>query len=249
LARLDATSRLSRVGPEPLLCVAGLRVSFGRINAVKDLDLEVRKGEIVALIGSNGAGKTTLLETILGVHAPQGGSIRFRGRPIQGRSVDRNVRLGLCLVPEGSGVFASMSVLDNLLLGAHNDIASSSIRLRLVFEWFPILERRRSQIAGTLSGGERRILAFGRALMSSPDLIMVDEPSLGLAPRIVSEVFAILARLNEEGYTILLAEQNANKALACAHRAYVMETGSVVLAGSGQELREDPSVRAAYVGA
>lgn len=234
---------------QPLLLVRELHVSFGKVRALTGINMEVRKGEMVALIGSNGAGKTTLLETILGIHVPERGSILYAGKPIQGRRPDRLVRAGVCLVPEGRGVFVTMSVQDNLLLGAHNDIGSGQVRLRLVFEWFPILEKRRSQIAGTLSGGERRMLAFGRALMSSPELIMVDEPSLGLAPKTVSEVFSILKRLNDEGYTILLAEQNANKALAYAHRAYVVETGEVVLSGTGDELRQDPSVRAAYIGA
>jgi branched-chain amino acid transport system ATP-binding protein len=233
----------------PLLAVDELRVSFGRVEALKGVSLEVREGEIVALLGANGAGKTTLLETVLGIHTPDSGSIRFRGISIAGASADRNVRAGMSLVPEGRGVFASMSVLDNLLIGARNDMKGSGARLSRLFDWFPILKGRSMQLAGTLSGGERRMLAIGRALMSGPALVMVDEPSLGLAPKIVAEVFSILKRLNGEGYTILLAEQNANKALACASRAIVLETGTVALSGASDELRGDPGVRSAYLGA
>ncbi len=236
-------------GTEPLLSVDGLSVSYGQISALSEVDLQVYPGEIVVLIGANGAGKTTLLETALGIYAPRAGTVSFRGRVISGQAADRNVRAGLCLVPEGRGVFAAMSVLDNLLLGAHHNLRHVERNLQRVYRWFPILEQRRNQIARTLSGGERQMLAIGRALMSAPQLIMVDEPSLGLAPIVVNDIFQILVRLNQEGYTILLAEQNAYKSLKCAHRGYVLETGRVMLEGTAQKLLEDPGVRAAYIGA
>jgi branched-chain amino acid transport system ATP-binding protein len=234
---------------EALLRVEKLSVSYGHIDALSGVDLEVRPGEIVVLIGANGAGKTTLLETSLGINTPREGTVTFRGRVISGQAADRNVRAGLCLVPEGRGVFAAMSVLDNLLLGAHHNLRQVDRNLKRVYQWFPILEQRRSQIARTLSGGERQMLAIGRALMSAPRLIMVDEPSLGLAPIVVNDIFQILVKLNQEGYTILLSEQNAFKSLKCAHRGYVLETGRVTLAGTAQELLNDPGVRAAYIGA
>jgi branched-chain amino acid transport system ATP-binding protein len=232
-----------------LLRVDNLSVAYGHINALKEVNLEVYRGEIVVLIGANGAGKTTLLETSLGINAPQAGVITFKGKTISGVPADRNVRAGLCLVPEGRGVFASMSVLDNLLLGAHHNIKNVGKNLKRVYQWFPRLEERKSQIARTLSGGERQMLAIARALMSAPELIMVDEPSLGLAPIIVNDIFDILVHLNQEGYTILLSEQNAYKSLKCAHRGYVLETGKVTVSGSAAQLLNDPGVREAYIGA
>jgi branched-chain amino acid transport system ATP-binding protein len=234
---------------EPLLKVENLSVSYGNIRALKNASLEVRTGEIVVLIGANGAGKTTLLETVLGINAAATGSITFDGASIGGLSADRNVRTGLCLVPEGRGVFASMSVLDNLLLGAHHNMRNVNRNLDRVYGWFPVLRERKDQIARTLSGGERQMLSIGRALMSAPRLIMVDEPSIGLAPIVVNDIFAILCRLNKEGYTILMSEQNAYKALKCAHRGYVLETGSVTLFGTADRLLEDAGVREAYLGA
>jgi branched-chain amino acid transport system ATP-binding protein len=224
-------------------------VSYGHINALAEVSLEVHRGEIVVLIGANGAGKTTLLATSLGINSPRAGEVLFQGRVISGQPADRNVRAGLCLVPEGRGVFAAMSVLDNLLLGAHHNLRNVDRSLKRVYEWFPVLAERKQQIARTLSGGERQMLAMGRALMSSPELIMVDEPSLGLAPIVVNDIFQILVRLNREGYTILLSEQNAYKSLKCAHRGYVLETGRVTLSGTAQELLADPAVQAAYIGA
>ncbi|UCG00223.1 MAG: ABC transporter ATP-binding protein [Spirochaetaceae bacterium] len=232
-----------------MLRVEGLSVAYGHITALRDVSLEVHRGEIVVLIGANGAGKTTLLETSLGINTPQAGSIIFKGRTISGLPADRNVRAGLCLVPEGRGVFASMSVLDNLLLGAHHNMRNVDRNLKRVYQWFPRLEERKNQIARTLSGGERQMLAIARSLMSAPELIMVDEPSLGLAPIIVNDIFDILVHLNREGYTILLSEQNAYKSLKCAHRGYVLETGKVTLSGSAAELLNDPGVREAYIGA
>jgi branched-chain amino acid transport system ATP-binding protein len=233
----------------PLLSVENLSVSYGHVNALKGASLEVHAGEIVVLIGANGAGKTTLLETVLGINPPVTGSITFEGHAIGGVNADRNVRAGLCLVPEGRGVFSSMNVIDNLLLGAHHNMRNVTKNLRRVFDWFPILEKRKDQIARTLSGGERQMLAIGRALMAAPKLIMVDEPSIGLAPIVVNDIFAILSRLNREGYAILLSEQNAYKALKCAHRGYVLETGTVTLSGSAEQLLNDPGVKEAYLGA
>jgi branched-chain amino acid transport system ATP-binding protein len=234
---------------DALLTVQGISVNYGHISALKQASLEVYPGEIVVLIGANGAGKTTLLETVLGINTPLSGVITFNGETIGGEHADRNVRAGLCLVPEGRGVFASMTVLDNLLLGAHHNMRNVTRNLDRVYEWFPILRTRKSQVARTLSGGERQMLAIGRALMSAPKLIMIDEPSIGLAPIVVNDIFSILTRLNQEGYTILLSEQNAFKALKCAHRGYVLETGSVTLTGSAQQLLNDPGVKAAYLGA
>jgi len=236
-------------GSSPILKVSELSVSYGNINALKKVSIEVFPREIVVLIGANGAGKTTLLSTILGINAPLGGTVEFDGRRIDKVPADRNVRSGVCLVPEGRGVFASMSVLDNLLLGAHHNLANKDKNLARVYEWFPILKKRKDQVAKTLSGGERQMLAIARALMSAPKLIMVDEPSIGLAPIVVNDIFNILVMLNKEGYTILLSEQNANKALKCAHRGYVMETGTISLAGSADRLLNDPGVKAAYLGA
>jgi branched-chain amino acid transport system ATP-binding protein len=233
----------------PLLSVENLSVSYGHINALKGASLEVREGEIVVLIGANGAGKTTLLETVLGINSPSAGSVRFAQKSIAGVPADRNVRGGLCLVPEGRGVFASMTVMDNLLLGAHHNMRNVQKNLRRVFDWFPILESRKAQVARTLSGGERQMLAIGRSLMSAPRLIMVDEPSIGLAPIVVNDIFNILTMLNREGYTILLSEQNAYKALKCAHRGYVLETGAVAMSGTATQLLNDPGVREAYLGA
>lgn len=233
----------------PILKVQHLSVSYGHVNALKDVSLEVFPGEIVVLIGANGAGKTTLLESVLGVNPLRSGSVVFEGREISGLPADRNVRAGICLVPEGRGVFASMTVLDNLLLGAHHNMRNVQSSLRRIFEWFPILAGRKKQVARTLSGGERQMLAIGRALMSAPRMILVDEPSIGLAPIVVNDIFSILKRLNREGYTILLSEQNANKALKCAHRGYVLETGTVALSGTAERLLSDPGVREAYLGA
>jgi branched-chain amino acid transport system ATP-binding protein len=249
LARSEPSREAAPGAGTPLLCVRDLSVSYGHVNALKGAHLDVFPGEIVVLIGANGAGKTTLLETALGINTPTAGTIHFKGRPIAGVPADRNVRAGISLVPEGRGVFSSMSVLDNLLLGAHHNMRNAGAHLRRVYDWFPILEERKTQVARTLSGGERQMLAIGRALMSSPELILVDEPSIGLAPIVVNDIFSILVKLNKEGYTILLSEQNANKALKCAHRGYVLETGVVALEGSSQELLSDPGVREAYLGA
>ncbi len=232
-----------------LLSIQDLSVSYGHIQALKNVSLTVKAGEIVVLIGANGAGKTTILETILGSNKVDSGDIVFEGASIKNVPTDRNVRNGITLVPEGRGVFSAMTVRDNLLLGAHHNLKDAEAKLKKVYEHFPILGQRKEQIAGTLSGGERQMLAIGRSLMGSPKLILVDEPSIGLAPIIVNSIFEILVGLNKEGYSILLSEQNAYKALKCAHRGYVLETGRVVLEGTAEKLLADPGVREAYLGA
>jgi branched-chain amino acid transport system ATP-binding protein len=232
-----------------ILQVRDLSVSYGHIKALREVNLEVRKGEIVVLVGSNGAGKTSIMETILGVNTPDAGQVTFEGRDITKNPVDKNVRGGMTLVPEGRGVFATMSVLDNLLLGAHHELKTAGKKLNFVFESFPVLGVRKNQLAGTLSGGERQMLAIARALMSTPRMIMVDEPSIGLAPIVVNSIFDILVNLNKEGYSILLSEQNVYKALKCAHRGYVLETGRVIKEGRAEDLLNDPAIREAYLGA
>ncbi|GHV32726.1 ABC transporter ATP-binding protein [Spirochaetia bacterium] len=222
-----------------ILSVRDLSVSYGHIPVLRGVSLEVLRGEIVVLLGSNGAGKTTLMETIMGVNTPGAGSVIFGGRDIARGPVDKNVRDGITLVPEGRGVFASMSVMDNLLLGAHQELRGVDKKLALVFDAFPVLAERKSQNAGTLSGGERQMLAIARALMSTPHLILVDEPSIGLAPIMVAAIFDILVTLNKEGYSILLSEQNVYRALKCAHRAYVLESGRVIREGRAADLLQD----------
>ena len=239
----------NKSGESYILEVKNLSVSYGHVNALKGVDIEVKTGEIVVLIGANGAGKTSLLETILGVNEIKSGSVHFQGRDITGKSADKNVRSGIFLVPEGRGVFSSMTVTDNLLLGAHHNLKGAKSKMDYVFSSFPILKDRKNQVAGTLSGGERQMLAIARALMSSPEMILVDEPSIGLAPKIVNDIFDILKNLNSEGYSILLSEQNVYKALKCAHRGYVMETGNIVLGAASEDLLNNPEIRKAYLGA
>ena len=232
----------------PMLSLNNLSVSYGHVNALKKANLEVYEGEIVVLIGANGAGNTTILETVLGINKPLEGEIIFLGGSVHGVPADKNVRNGMVLVPEGRGVFPSMSVTDNLLLGAHHNLHDADKRLKKVYDAFPILKERKDQTARTLSGGERQMLAIARALMSSPKFIMIDEPSIGLAPIVVNAIFDIIIGLNKEGYTILLSEQNAYKALKCANRGYVLETGNIVLEGNAEKLLNDPGVRNAYLG-
>ena len=232
-----------------ILKIKDLSVSYGPIKALKNTSLEVNEGEIVVLIGANGAGKTTLLKAILGIQKVQSGSIFFLGNDITYKATDKIVNSGVCLIPEGHIIFSSMTVLENLQLGAYHNSQDMGKNLERVFKWFPVLRERSRQIGGTLSGGEQQMLAIGRGLMSNPKLIIVDEPSLGLAPKIVSEIFSILAGLNKkEGYTIFLAEQNAKKALEFGNRGYVMETGKVVLQGTTRELMNNSKVRHAYLG-
>jgi branched-chain amino acid transport system ATP-binding protein len=233
-----------------LLAVKDLCAGYGPITVLKGVYLEVHPGEIVALIGANGAGKSTLLRTISGVIKPAQGSVEFVGEPIQRLREDKIVQRGIVQVQEGRGILSRMTVLENLELGAFTraDYEGISADLNRVFEKFPILRQRQHQLGGTLSGGEQQMLAIGRALMARPKLLLMDEPSLGLAPFLVREIFRIIMDLKQEGRTILLVEQNARKALQCADRAYVMETGRIVLEGRGEELLHSPEVQQAYLG-
>ena len=233
-----------------MLTIKNLNVYYGAIHAVKDLNMEVGDGEIVTLIGSNGAGKSTTLHTISGLIKPKTGSILYKGEEIVGSPAHKLVGRGLVQVPEGRHVFAEMTVMENLDMGAYlrtdkDGIARDKER---VFEKFPRLKERVSQTAGTLSGGEQQMLAMGRALMSRPQLLILDEPSMGLAPLLVREIFSIIKEINSEGTTVLLVEQNANMALSIADRAYVLETGRVVLSGTAAELAASEAVQKAYLG-
>jgi len=233
-----------------MLEVRDLNVHFGGIHALKGVSLEVADGEVVTLIGANGAGKTTTLRTVSGLVRPSAGSVLVDGRDITRTSPKERVRLGLSQVPEGRRVFPAMSVLENLELGAYmrRDRAGIAADLTTVFERFPVLAERRRQDAGTLSGGEQQMLAMGRALMSRPRILLLDEPSMGLAPLLVQEIFDIIAGINESGTTILLVEQNANMALQVADRAYVMETGRIVTSGTAAELSDTEDIKRAYLG-
>jgi branched-chain amino acid transport system ATP-binding protein len=233
-----------------LLEVDDVRASYGRIQALHGISIHADKGEIVALIGSNGAGKTTTLRTISGLMHPSHGSVRFNGRDITHLPPNRIVELGICQAPEGRRLFPRMTVMDNLLMGAYTRRDRSGIRADLdrVFALFPRLSERISQIAGTLSGGEQQMLAIGRAIMARPKLLMLDEPSLGLAPMLVETIFQVLGEINSQGIPILLVEQNAHKALEVAHRGYVLETGSIVKEGKGMELLQSEDVQKAYLG-
>lgn len=233
---------------DPVLEVERLSVSHGEITALRSIDLSVAGGEVVALLGANGAGKSTLIETIIGTNHPTDGSIRFEGREIIGVASDAIVRLGIAVVPEGRGVFQTMSVRDNLLLGRDRG-ATKRIGIDMVYDLFPILAQRSSQSAGTLSGGEQRMLVIARALMSSPRLVLLDEPSIGLAPRLIESLFSVLVGLPAEGFTILLAEQNAHHALRIADRGYVFDRGRIVHHDSAAGLRGDPRIAEAYLGA
>ena len=233
---------------ETLLKVEGINVYYGAIHAIKDISFQVNQGEIVTLIGANGAGKTTTLKTVSGLLRSKTGSILFDGQDINTVSADKLVGRGLAQVPEGRRVFLQMSVEENLEMGAYTQPPAGVPRdLEMVYDLFPRLKERRSQVAGTLSGGEQQMLAMGRALMSHPKLLMLDEPSMGLAPILVEQIFDI-QDLNRKGSTILLVEQNAQMALSVAHRGYVMETGKIVATGSGAELIESPEIKRAYLG-
>lgn len=231
-----------------ILEVKDLNVSYGGIKAVKDLSFVVPKGEVVTLIGANGAGKSSTLRSIVGLVKPESGSILFEGAELAGMVTDQIVSKGITLVPEGRRVFPDMTVLENLKIGAYMRKDSLEEDLKWVHDLFPRLKERSWQLAGTLSGGEQQMLAIGRALMSRPDLIMMDEPSLGLAPIVVQGVFEIIREINKQGVTILLVEQNANMALKAANIGYVMETGRITMTGSGAELLENEAVKAAYLG-
>jgi branched-chain amino acid transport system ATP-binding protein len=231
-----------------ILEVKNLHVAYGGIQAVKDISFDVPKGEVVTLIGANGAGKSSTLRSIVGLVKPESGSIQFESTELAGLSTDQIVSKGITLVPEGRRVFPDLTVLENLKIGAYMRKDSLDEDLKWVHDLFPRLKERSWQLAGTLSGGEQQMLAIGRALMSKPDLIMMDEPSLGLAPIIVQGVFDIIREINKQGVTILLVEQNANMALKAANKGYVMETGRITLTGTGMELLENEEVKAAYLG-
>lgn len=231
-----------------MLEIKDLNVSYGGIKAVKDISFVVPKGEVVTLIGANGAGKSSTLRSIVGLVKPESGSILFEESELAGLSTDQIVSRGITLVPEGRRVFPDMTVLENLKIGAYMRKDSLEEDLKWVHDLFPRLKERSWQLAGTLSGGEQQMLAIGRALMSKPDLIMMDEPSLGLAPLIVQSVFDIIREINRQGVTILLVEQNANMALKAANLGYVMETGRITMTGTGAELLENEEVKSAYLG-
>jgi branched-chain amino acid transport system ATP-binding protein len=233
-----------------MLEVRNLHVHFGVIHALKGISLTVNDGEIVTLIGANGAGKTTTLRTISGLKKPTGGEIILDGVDITNTSAQERVKIGISHVPEGRRVFSNMTVLENLELGAYlrKDKKEIAKDLKKVFDLFPVLADRRKQLAGTLSGGEQQMLAIGRALMSRPKILLLDEPSMGLAPLLVQEIFNIIKDVNSNGTTVLLVEQNARMALQIAHRAYVIETGRIVLSGTGAELMESEEIKKAYLG-
>lgn len=233
-----------------LLEIKDLEVNYGVIKAIKGVSFDVNEGEIIALIGANGAGKTTILHTITGLIQAKKGSIVFDGKELTKTPPHKIVSMGMAHVPEGRRIFQQLSVLENLKLGAYTRKDKSEIAstLKMVYERFPRLEERKNQVAGTLSGGEQQMLAMGRALMSKPRIILTDEPSMGLSPLLVSEIFDIIKVINESGTTVLLVEQNAKKALSIADRAYVLETGKITLSGDAKDLINDESVKKAYLG-
>jgi branched-chain amino acid transport system ATP-binding protein len=234
-----------------LLRLEGIEAVYGeKIRALKGVDLEVRAGEVVALIGNNGAGKTTLMRAVAGLLKPAKGRVTFSGLDLGGLAAHRIVRLGLSLVPEGRHIFPRLTVMENLEMGAYSRARGAELEREYerVFGLFPLLGRRLAQLGGTLSGGEQQMLAMGRALMSAPKLLMLDEPSMGLAPVVVDKIFEIIERVNKEGVTVLLVEQNAKRALRAASRGYVLETGRIVAARDTAALLDDPAVRKAYLG-
>ena len=234
---------------DTLLQVRDLKVAYGGIQAVKGVSFEVKRGELVCLIGANGAGKTTTLKAVTGTQPVRDGQIHFMGRPIRGQGAWDLVRQGLVMVPEGRGVFARMSIVENLQMGAYvRDDAEIESDVQLVFGIFPRLKERASQLAGTLSGGEQQMLAMGRALMARPKVLLMDEPSMGLAPIMVDKIFEVVGDIHARGTTVLLVEQNASRALQLANRGYVMESGEITMSGPAKALLDDPKVRAAYLG-
>ena len=236
----------------PVLKIAGLKVAYGGIKAVKGVDLEVAKGELVTLIGANGAGKTTTLKAITGTLPPckVEGTIEYLGQPLRGTQSFRMVRQKLAMVPEGRGVFTRMSIHENLLMGAYtrDDKAAIDADIEKWYTVFPRLKERSGQLAGTLSGGEQQMLAMARALMCHPTLLLLDEPSMGLAPIMVEKIFEVIRDVSQQGITILLVEQNAKLALQAAHRGYVMESGAITMTGNARDMLDDPRVQAAYLG-
>lgn len=235
---------------ETLLKVSGLKVAYGGIQAVKGVDFEVREGELVSLIGSNGAGKTTTMKAITGLLPLAEGDIQFLGQSIRGRGAWDMVKQGLAMVPEGRGVFTRMTITENLQMGAHirSDKAAIAEDMEKVFATFPRLKERKDQLAGTMSGGEQQMLAMGRALMSRPKVLLMDEPSMGLSPIMVDKIFEVVRDVHAQGVTILLVEQNASRALEIADRGYVMESGLISMSGDAKVMLSDPKVRAAYLG-
>ena len=233
-----------------LLKITGLQVAYGGIKAVKGVDLHVNEGELVTLIGSNGAGKTTTMKAITGTLPPAAGDIQYLGKSIKGKGAWDLVKDGLAMVPEGRGVFARMTIIENLQMGAYirHDKAEIAADMEKMFTIFPRLRERKDQLAGTMSGGEQQMLAMGRALMSRPKVLLLDEPSMGLSPIMVDKIFAVVRDVAAQGVTILLVEQNASRALGIANRGYVMESGIVTMNGNAKELLNDPRVRAAYLG-
>ena len=233
-----------------MLEVKDLEVYYGVIQAIKGVSFHVEKGEVIALIGANGAGKTTILHTVTGLLSPKKGSVIFQGKDITKTPAHKIVSMGMAHVPEGRRVFAELSVYENLKIGAYTrtDKAEIEDSLKSVYKRFPRLEERKNQMAGTLSGGEQQMLAMGRALMSKPGIILMDEPSMGLSPILVNEIFDIIRSVSESGTTVLLVEQNAKKALSIADRAYVLETGNITLEGKAKDLLEDDSIKKAYLG-
>ena len=234
-----------------LLQAKQLRVAYGGIEAVKGIDFEVREGELVSLIGSNGAGKTTTMKAITGGLPLRGGEVQYLGKSISGQGPWDLVRQGLAMVPEGRGVFTRMSITENLLMGAYtrSDKGGIAADMEAMFALFPRLKERKDQLAGTMSGGEQQMLAMARALMARPKVLLLDEPSMGLSPIMVSKIFEVVRDVSAQGMTMLLVEQNAARALQAAHRAYVIESGLITMAGAAQDLLHDPKVQQAYLGA
>jgi branched-chain amino acid transport system ATP-binding protein len=231
-----------------LLLIKAVSAFYGPICAIRDISMEIHENEIVGLIGANGAGKSSLMKSILGIRPVKSGSINFLNNDITRVSTPEIVSSGIAYVPEGGGVFPFMTIKENLQLGAVHYKGNLNERIEMIYERFPLLKERENQQAGTLSGGQRQLVAIGRALMSSPKLLMLDEPSLGLAPKVVEELFRLILDLKNDGYTILLSEQNAKKTLQYANRAYVFQTGSIILHGTGKKLMDNPVVQQAYLG-
>jgi len=235
---------------DTLLKITGLKVSYGGIKAVKGIDLEVREGELISLIGSNGAGKTTTMKAVTGSLPFEGGDIEYLGKSIKGRGAWDMVKQGLAMVPEGRGVFTRMTITENLQMGAYirTDKAEIAADIERMFGIFPRLRERKDQLAGTMSGGEQQMLAMARALMSRPKVLLLDEPSMGLSPIMVDKIFEVVRDVSKQGVTVLLVEQNAQRALQIADRGYVMDSGEITMTGPGKELLVDPKVREAYLG-
>ncbi|WP_066732055.1 ABC transporter ATP-binding protein [Cupriavidus sp. D384] len=236
--------------PQTILKIAGLKVAYGGIQAVKGVDLEIQDGELVTLIGANGAGKTTTMKAITGLQGWAGGDVEYMGKSIKGVPSYKLLKQGLAMVPEGRGVFARMTITENLQMGAYtrNDEAGIKADIDRMFETFPRLKERANQLAGTMSGGEQQMLAMARALMSQPKLLLLDEPSMGLSPIMVEKIFEVVRTVSGQGVTVLLVEQNARLALQAAHRGYVMESGLITMSGDARQMLDDPKVRAAYLG-